>query len=325
MVNRSMERWRMRIGVPDLITNSYFPALAAVELGLFREEGLDASLEHVFPIPRTLEQLRNGDLDLVAGPAHAVLAAFPEWEGAKLVAALAQGTYWLLVLRSGLNVTPGDVQAVKGLRIGAAPGPDLAFRQLLADAGIDAERDEVAIGPVPGATGAGVSFGVHAARCLADGVIDGFWANGMGTEVAVRSGAGVVVLDVRRGLGPEAARHYTFPALVATDGRIADDPAGVAAAVRAVVRAQRALREDPSLAAQAAGRLFPQEEAALITGIVEQDLPFYQAGITREAVAGVNEFARKTGLLAGRTSQDQAHDHAYERAIAVQFSGFWEP
>ena len=126
-------------------------------------------------------------------------------------------------------------------------------------------------------------------------------------------------------MGPEAARHYTFPALVATDGRIADDPAGVAAAVRAVVRAQRALREDPSLAAQAAGRLFPQEEAALITGIVEQDLPFYQAGITREAVAGVNEFARKTGLLAGRTSQDQAHDHAYERAIAVQFSEFWEP
>ena len=318
----------MRIGVPDLVTNSYFPALAAVELGLFREEGVDASLEHVFPIPRTLEQLRNGDLDLVAGPAHAVLGAFPEWEGAKLVAALAQGTYWLLVLRSGLNATPGDVQAVKGLRIGAAPGPDQALRQLLADAGIDAERDEVTIGPVPGATGAGVSFGVHAAQCLADGVIDGFWANGMGTEVAVRSGAGVVVLDVRRGLGPEAARHYTFPALVATDARIADDPAGVAAAVRAVVRAQRALREDPSLAAQAAGQLFPQEEAALITGIVKQDLPFYDAAITEEAVAGVHEFARKTGLLAGRSSPEQApnqaHRHAYERAVAVQFSEFWE-
>jgi hypothetical protein len=32
----------MRIATPDLVTNSYFPALAAEELGVFREEGLDA-------------------------------------------------------------------------------------------------------------------------------------------------------------------------------------------------------------------------------------------------------------------------------------------
>jgi hypothetical protein len=29
----------MRISTPDLVTNSYFPALAADELGVFREEG----------------------------------------------------------------------------------------------------------------------------------------------------------------------------------------------------------------------------------------------------------------------------------------------
>ncbi len=35
----------MRIATPDLVTNSYFPALAAEELGLYREEGLEAWTE----------------------------------------------------------------------------------------------------------------------------------------------------------------------------------------------------------------------------------------------------------------------------------------
>ena len=35
----------MRIATPDLVTNSYFPALAAEELGLYREEGFDAHVE----------------------------------------------------------------------------------------------------------------------------------------------------------------------------------------------------------------------------------------------------------------------------------------
>ena len=66
-------------------------------------------------------------------------------------------------------------------------------------------RDGVQIAPVPGAIGAGVNFGVTAAKALEDGKIDGFWANGMGAEVAVRRGIGTVVLDVRRGDGPKAA------------------------------------------------------------------------------------------------------------------------
>ena len=33
----------MKIAVPDLISNSYFPVPAAVELGFFEKEGLDMS------------------------------------------------------------------------------------------------------------------------------------------------------------------------------------------------------------------------------------------------------------------------------------------
>ena len=59
----------------------------------------------------------------------------------------------------------------------------------------------------------------------------------MGAQNAVRSGVGKVVLDVRRGLGPKAAFHYTFPALVTSDKAIARDPDMVAAAhVRSLAR-----------------------------------------------------------------------------------------
>ena len=99
----------LRIAVPDLVSNSYFPAIAAVELGFFKTAGYDASIDLLFPIPKTFEALRDGELDFVVGSAHATLLAFPEWQGAKLLAAVGQHTYWFLVIRSDLNPQRGDL------------------------------------------------------------------------------------------------------------------------------------------------------------------------------------------------------------------------
>lgn len=305
----------MRIAVPDLISNSYFPAVAAVELGLFEAEGLHADLSLLFPVPRTMEALRDGALDFVAGSAHATLTAFPDWQGARLLAALAQRTYWLLVLRADLHAARGDLAAVRGRSIGAAPGPDLAFKRLLADAGIDEQRDEVRVGPIPGTGEPGVSFGVTAARALEQRTIDGFWANAMGAEVAVRRGVGTVVLDVRRGDGPPSAATYTFPALVTTQALIQREPETVAAAVRAVVRAQDVLRQDPDRATEVGRRLFPAMEAELIADLVRRDLPCYDAAISEDTVTHMNQFAQAMGLLSAPVP--------YNQVVATQFSGLW--
>src|SRR6266446_3885602 len=176
----------MKLAVPDIISNSYFPAVAAIELGFFGAEGLDVSLELIFPVDKAYAALRDGAVDFVAGSAHSALAAFPEWHGAKLLCAQAQGMYWFLVMRADLGTARGDVGAVRGRRIGAAPWVEMGLRRLLIEAGIDLERDGVTIAPVPGASGSTVNFGLTAAQALEDGKIDGFWANGMGTEVAAR-------------------------------------------------------------------------------------------------------------------------------------------
>jgi hypothetical protein len=193
----------MKIAIPDLVSNSYFPAIAAVDLGFFKEEGLDMELELIFPVDHTLEKMRDGEIDFVGGSAHSTPHAFPGWKGGKLLGALAQGMYWFLILRSDLGAKQGDIEAVKGLNIGAAPLVDLGLMHLLTEYGINLEKDKVNIAPVPGAfTGKNVNFGVTAAKALQDGKIDGFWANGMGAEVAVKSGAGTLVIDARRGDGP---------------------------------------------------------------------------------------------------------------------------
>ena len=285
----------LRVAIPDLVSPSYFPAIAAVELGCFRDEGFDATLELIYPVTRTYEELRDGRLDFVGGAAHAALYAFKDWRGGKLLCALAQNMYWFLIVKSALGAEKGNLSVVKGLRIGAAPGPVDGLKRMLAAAGIDPQRD-VQIGPVPGTADKTASFGLMAAKALHEGKIDGFWANGMGAEVAVRNGIGTLVLDARREAHAEA-RGYTFPAL-ATSARVIDErPQAARAAVRAVKRAQQLLKGNPERATEVGRRRFPPAEAELIAELVRRDLPFYDAGISRDAVASLNRFARDIGLL----------------------------
>src|SRR5213592_4929575 len=305
----------MKLAIPDLISNSYFPALAAAELGFFEREGLDVTAELIFPVDRAYEALRDGSVDFVGGAAHGALAAFTEWRGVKLLGALAQGMYWFLVMRQELGIARGDLAALRGRRIGAAPWVEMGLRGLLTAAGLEPRRNDIDIGPVPGATGSSINFGLTAARALERGEIDGFWANGMATEIAVTSGTGTIVLDVRRGDGPPGCFDYTMPVLATTDRLIERSPETAAAAVRALVATQTALKNDVSRATEAGAKRFPPREAGLIAGIVERDLPFYDAAISEHSVAAINDFARHMSVL--------DEDVPYSDVVATRFRDLW--
>ncbi len=250
----------MKLAVPDMISNSYFPAIAAIELGFFKQEGLDVSLELIFPVDKAYAALREGAINFVGGSAHSALSAFPDWQGAKLICAT--------------------------------------------------------IAPVPGSLAAGVNFGVTAARALEERVIDGFWANGMGAEVAVERGVGTVVLDVRRGDGPKPCFNYTMASMATTERLIERSPDTAAAAVRAIVNTQAALKGNVALAGEVGRKLFPPAEAALIAELIRRDLPFYDATISPTFVAGMNQFARDLGILGRHV--------AYEDVVATRFSHLWK-
>ena len=306
----------MKVVIPDLVSNSYFPALAAVEMGFFKQEGLDAELELIYPVGKCYEALRDGKADFVGGSSHSAPTAFPEWRGVKFLGALAQHTYWFLIMRADLKVKRGDVSAVKGKRIGAAPLIDIGLIELLKESGIDPKRDGVQIAPPPMPAVPNVSFGVNAAQAMADGKIDGFWANGMGAEVAIQRGIGTLVLDARRGDGPASLRGYTFGVLAARADLVEKEPEKAAAAVRALVKTQKALKEDPKRATKVGEKWFPAFEASLIAKLVERDLPSYDPAISKGAFDSMCRFVQTVGLTKGVGK--------YEDVVATQFANLWK-
>ena len=215
--------------------------------------------------------------------------------------------YWFLVLRSDLEAERGDVEAVKGLRIGAAPGVDLGLKRMLAAAGLDPEADNIQIQPVPGATAPGASFW----RDRRQGPVRGPHRRLLGQRHG-RGGGGPARRRHHRAGHPARRRDppkpggYTFPALITSDRVIADDPDAAAAAVRALVKTQRALAENPQRAAEVGKALYPAEEAGIIATLIERDVPYYDprdsgtGGGEHEPLRAGYRPAGRAGRLRGR-------------------------
>src|SRR5271156_1539962 len=249
-----------RLAVADLDSPSYFVATAAAELGFFKEEGVDVELEHIFGGRVGPERLRDGTLHFFGGPAYAATRAFPGWKGVRLLCALSQYSYWFMAVRADLGVKRGDLAALKGLRIASSmEAPVLGLRYLLAQAGIDLEGDNTRIVATP--SGKSDQWrGRSGADALTQNIAEAFWGNGMRVAIAEKLGVGKLHLDLRRGDGPPGARFYNFAALTTTERLIEEHPEAAAAAVRAIVKAQKALKADPTLAGKIGERLFPEEE-----------------------------------------------------------------
>jgi NitT/TauT family transport system substrate-binding protein len=305
-----------RLAVADLDSPSYFVATAAVELGFFREEGIDAKVERAYGALNGPERLRNGEVHFLGGPAYMATRAFPGWKGAKLLCALAQYSYWFLAVRADLGIRRGDLHALKGLRISASTAfPEVGLRHLLKEAGLDLERDRISIVPMPKTEDEHLKYRVGV-DALAQNIADAYWGNGMRLAIGEKLGVAKVHIDLRRGDGPPGARFYNFAALTTTERLIEEQPEIAAGAVRAIVKAQKALAADPSRATAIGERLFAPEAASLIAGLIARDAPFYDATISVEAVDGINTFAMANGLL--------AEPLAYDKLVASQFRHLWK-
>jgi len=305
----------LRLCVADLDSPSYFVATAAVELGFFKQEGIAIEVERAYGALNGPERLKSGDVHFLGGPAYMATRAFPGWQGAKLLCALSQYSYWFLAVRADLPVACGALAALKGLRISSSTAfPEVGLRHMLKQAGIDLARDKVSILPLPASTDEHLKYRVGV-EALRQNIADAYWGNGMRLAIGEKLGVAKLHLDLRRGDGPPGARFYNFAALTATERLIEEQPDVAAGAVRAIVKAQAALKADPSRATSVAERLFAPEAAALIADLVARDAPFYDAAITAEAVDGINAFATANGLL--------KEPLPYERLVAAKFKDLW--
>jgi NitT/TauT family transport system substrate-binding protein len=305
-----------RIMVADVDSPSYFVATAAAVLGFFKEEGIDVEFVPAYGAKDGPERLRDGSLHFFGGPAYAATRAFPAWKGAKLLCALAQYSYWFMAIRADLDVKRGDVGALKGLRISSSSHfPEMGLRHMLTESGINLERDNVRIVPMPVLTDNPHWKGRAGVAALEQGIAEAYWGNGMRVAIGERLGAAKLHLDLRRGDGPPGARWYNFAALTTTEQLVNEEPEVAAGAVRAIVKTQKALRAEPALATKVGAQLFHPEEASLIGDLVRRDAPFYDAGVSIEAVDGLNKFAKANGLIADAIP--------YDRLVVSEFRHLW--
>jgi len=209
--------------------------------------------------------------------------------------------YWFLVVRKDLNAQRGDLQVVKGLRIGAAPGPVDGLKQMLKRAGVT----DVQIGPVPGAVGEkgvvrpdGGEKRWPKARLTAFGRTA--WAPKWRCAKASAPWCSMRGATAR----PRSRAIPSLPSSAPTR-RFRERPQVALAAILAVRAAHKALKEDPERATAIGKRLFPPTEAALIAELIRRDAPYYQHGISRQTVESMNRFAQDLGLLSQPVTYDQ--------------------
>ena len=106
-----------------------------------------------------------------------------------------------------------------------------------------------------------------------------FWANGMGCEVALRSGVGKMVLDVRPG---QVIVGGTALHILGADRDRETHSRGTGFSARRHPRhheAHRVLKEDANRATAVAEKRFPPAETKLIAQLVRRDLPYYDPTI----------------------------------------------
>ena len=301
-----------KLMVADVDSPSYFVATAAVKLGYFQKEGIDVEFVPEYGAKSGPEKLRDGTIHFFGGPAFAATRAFPMWQGAKLLCALSQYSYWFMGIRKDIDIQQGDIQALKGLRVSSSfKFPRTALRHMFAEAGM--APDDIHI--VESLASESEWHSLDGIRAIEQNHADAFWGNGMRLALAEKAGLAKLHLDLRRGDRPQGARYYNFAALTATDALIENEPEVAAAAVRAIVATQQALRADPSLARQVGDALFPKDQAELIPVLVERDSPYYDASIGPEALEGLNRFAMANGLSDRVLADDEI--------VATQFSRFW--
>ena len=125
------------------------------------------------------------------------------------------------------------------------------------------------------------------------------------------------LVDPRRGEGPAFVKEMNFTTLQASGAVLSSRPDAVAKVVRAVVRAQKRLRDDGELALQLALKLFPDVDTAVMRAVLDADRPTYRPEITEEAMRQVHAGLRGVLLPADDPPI------SFADVVAVQYRSLW--
>ena len=296
----------VRIGTTPAV--SFLALYAAEQLGYFKAEGVTAQFADFEGGAEVTTAMVGGSIDMGGTYIERPMILAEKGFGAKNLLAILNRNPIFLVVRNNLAAT--DVKGLKGTKLGmtrAGSATDLALRALLKDAGLEPDRDVALIA---------VGSSSSAAAALRAGQIDGFMGGEPGGAIIVHQlKLGRYFIEPMRDQGPAFLRHMTFPTLQTSDRYIQSNPQIVERVVRAVVKTQKRLREDPDAAVSVAQKMFPAIDAELLRNIIAVYRKAYFPAITEEALRTVNQYQKQAGVVKG--------DFAYDKMVAVPYKSLW--
>ena len=297
----------VRIGSTPAVT--FIVLYGAEHLGYFKAEGITAQFADFEGGAEVTTAMVGGSIDFAGTYVERPMILAEKGFAAKNLLAILNRNPIFLVVRKNLPAT--DVKGLKGLKLGmtrAGSATDLALRALLRDAGLEPDRDVAVIA---------VGSSASAAAALRAGQIDGFMGGEPGGAVIVHQlKIGRYFIEPLRDQGPKFLQYMTFPTLQASDRYIQANPQIVERVVRAVVKTQKRLREDPEAGVRVAQKLFPTLDVELIRGIIALQRASYLPAITEEAMRTVNQSQKKAGVV--------KTDFPYDKVVAVQLKPLWD-
>ena len=297
----------VRIGTTPAVT--FIVLYGAEHLGYFKAEGITPQFADFEGGAEVTTAMVGGSIDFAGTYVERPMILAEKGFAAKNLLAILNRNPIFLVVRKNLPAT--DVKGLKGTKLGmtrAGSATDLALRALLRDAGLEPDRDVAVIA---------VGSPSSAAAALRAGQIDGFMGGEPGGAVIVHQlKIGRYFIEPLRDQGPKFLQYMTFPTLQASDRYIQANPQVVERVVRAVVKTQKRLREDPEAGVRVAQKIFPTLDVELIRGIIALQRASYLPAITEEAMRTVNQFQKQAGVVKS--------DFPYDKVVAVQLKPIWD-
>src|SRR5438552_1087531 len=235
----------------------FLPLYVAEQLGYFKAEGITAQFVDFEGGAEVTTAMVGGSIDAGGTMVERPLILAEKGFGAKNLDALETRSPLHVVLRA--NHPAKEVKDLKGSRLGmtrAGSGTHLSLRELLKDAGLEADRDVaiIAIGGVSSANAA-----------LKAGQVDGFMGGEPATAIAVHQlKLARYFLDPRMGQGPKFLQFMTFPTVQVSDRFIQANPQAAEKIVRAIVKTLKRMREDPEAAVRVGQKLFPTLAVSIV-------------------------------------------------------------
>ena len=303
---------KLRIASTRVFT--YAPLLLAKELGYFQAEGLDVDMLETQSGVATASALLGGSVVAAGSGYIQPLQLAEQGKSLKTLSGIEMASIYVFVASPKMNISTDNpaamAAALKGKRFGVASlgsTGDVIAQGVLAEQGLSSKD----------VTYVAIGTGATALAALKTGAVDAIITYEPDLATVLESGAGKIVLDLRKTKTEKTYSRLPTTTLQATSEWIDKNPEIAAKIVRAVARANKTLREDAATSLGALVKIYPTVPKATLESIYEASRGNFQSQVAEDQFKFAQDLYLKTNQVKKAVP--------YASVVATQFRQYWNP